>query len=125
MLSKKSKHFATKVEFVKQMISMKNVDVRKIDSHKNLADLGTKALPRESFQRHVYNLFDNNSIQSVTHLRGSVGANQINHLRNTRDTVRDERDVTHDETIHREQETQRIRNKSSGQERVSEDQEHS
>ena len=59
LISKRSKHFCTKVYFLKQNIGFEIVKLCKIPSNMNIADMGTKPLVKDKFlkyQRIIFNL---------------------------------------------------------------------
>jgi len=57
-LSRKSRHFITKVNLVKDIILDKNFVVTKVEGTNNIADIGTKPLPRDTFEKYQSLLFN-------------------------------------------------------------------
>ena len=61
-LSRKSRHFVTKVNLVKDLILDKHFKVCKIAGTENIADVGTKPLPKDTFGKYQKLLYDQNEL---------------------------------------------------------------
>ena len=66
LVSKRSKHFQTKIWFLKQCIGWDIIHVNKIDGEDNISDMGTKALDRIRFKKYLQYIF--NHQDTITYL---------------------------------------------------------
>jgi len=62
LVSKRSKHFQTKIWFLKQNLGWNVIKLLKIPGDNNLADMGTKALDRIKFRKYSEIIFEEESL---------------------------------------------------------------
>ena len=101
LVSKKSRHFSVRVNFVKELVEKENLKIYKIQGEENVADIGTKALSVDKFEGFRNKLYD-----PVMYLRRCVRDckyDHISHVQYTADgtahPVDEQSDEWHDKMI--------------------------
>ena len=59
-----TRHLRRRTEYIRQAITSGRIKLMYVPSHLNCADVLTKALPKESFQRHTKNLMGRLCVRS-------------------------------------------------------------
>ena len=76
IVRKRSKHFVSKVYFLKQHIGWNIISINKIDTKENIADLGTKALAADKYEYLRSKIYDVD--KRVAHLGWCVSTASLN-----------------------------------------------